>query len=320
MTKSRASLVLAAAALLVATVLLMLEPTLLKSIGLALALLAIAGLMVVALVSAKRQQWALLRSIRRLETQLKHTDDRLSRVEYRTQPLHDIKGSVVKTSAESHEALLHLRDLVDNGMAAAPAVGETHFGSQSGSKAASVYAPGTIRASSIERRPSAHVPGRDAARQEMDVTSERNLARLLSADDDQMHIELAFVGSSLVRERLSSICSVTAVHPGMGSAALSSSTSYLIISLDDLDSTSWRGCLDASGTRLYDELQGVLANARGRGIAVVLHGSTVPSHFTAELERQAHVVVGPDGRAETPWGSDIDSPVLSALRSTAEAQ
>src|SRR5699024_8208381 len=163
-------------------------------LGVAIAVAVLAGLLGFNLLSFRRQHRALLREINRV-------DNRVSRVEFRTEPVHDIRGSVAKTSGGMREALQHLKTLVDderhtaywpqaqamNGIVASPA---------------SVFAPGTIPASPVQARPKMHVPGRDAAQQDMKVPSGRNLGHLLQASASALEREIALVGGRALVTKL----------------------------------------------------------------------------------------------------------------------
>lgn len=277
----------------------------LQPLGIAIAVAVLAGLLGFNLISSRRQHRALLREINRV-------DKRVSRVEFRTEPVHDIRGSVAKTSGGMREALQHLKALVDDER-------PTAFWSQSQSvdgvtvSPSSVFAPGTIPASPMQARPKMHVPGRDAAQQDMKVPSGRNLGHLLQAPDAALERAIALVGGKALVTRLESVGTVTIVTPGMAENAVGSTTAFLVIDLETLSESPWRGVLDASGTRLYQELHTAVKAARKRGTVVVVHGDIVPSQFTASLDRLAHVRLKSDRLEPARWGDDIHSDVIEAI-------
>ncbi len=274
--------------------------------GLALALGVIAGFIGVHVVLSRRQHRSLLQELIKV-------DNRVSKVEYRTQPVHDIRGSVVKTSVEMREVLAHLRELADGGVAASPLSSDERHAAPSQSTERSVFAPGAIPANAIQGRPRMHIAGRDAATQDMNHPGERNLARVLLAAETALRREIAYIGGQGLIPSLESVGSITGVAPGMGEAALSVSTSYFVIDLDTLSETPWRGALDASRTRLFQELRTIVMSARKMGIVVVVHGDDVPSHFTASLENLAHVRIRNNGLTPTRWGHDVNSALIDAI-------
>ncbi|WP_209373239.1 hypothetical protein [Brevibacterium renqingii] len=282
-------------------------PTLgLQPPGVAIAVAVLAGLLGFNLLSSRRQHRALLREINRV-------DNRVSRVEFRTEPVHDIRGSVAKTSGGMREALQHLKTLVDDERPAAFWVQSQSADGTSVSHS-SLFAPGTIPASPMQARPKMHVPGRDAAQQDMKVSSGRNLGHLLQAPDAALEREIALVGGKALVTKLESAGTVTIVTPGMAENAVGPTTAFLVIDLETLSESPWRGVLEASGTRLYQELHTAVKAARKRGTVVVVHGDSVPTHFTASLEKLAHVRLKNNELEPARWGDDIHSEVIKAIR------
>lgn len=291
---------------IVAAIVLIAVPALgLQSFGIAVAVASLAGLLGFSLLSSRRQHRALLREISRV-------DDRVSRVEYRTEPVHDIRGSVAKTSGGMREALHHLKTLVDDDRQSA-FLPQAQSGDGTASSLPSVFGPGTIPASPVQARPKMHVPGRDAAQQEMKVPSERNLGYLLQAPDAALERDIALVGGDALVTKLESVGKVSLVYPGTAVTAVGSSTAFLIIDLDTLSESPWRGVLDASGTRLYQELHTAVKVARNRGTVVIVHGDTVPTHFTASLDKLAHVRLKNNRMEPARWGGDVHSEVIAAM-------
>lgn len=278
----------------------------LQPIGMAIALAVIAGFSALSILSSHRQHRSLLREVTKV-------DDRLSRVEYRTQPVHDIRGSVVKTSAEVRETLRRIRELADERASAGSMGVDARSEGNPEAIQRSVFAPNSIRASAIQDRPKMHIPGRDAARQDMKMPGEQNLARLLLAPEADLKRDIAFVGGEGLLPTLKSVGTVTVITPGMGETAVSNSTAYLVVDIATIAETAWRGVLDASRTRLYQELHAVVKSAREHGTVVILHGHDVPSHFTASLEKLAHVRLQNNRMEPARWGSDVSTEVLEAI-------
>lgn len=277
-----------------------------QPIGMAIAVAVIAGFGVINIVVSQKQYRSVLREVTKV-------DDRVSRVEYRTQPVHDIRGTVAKTSTEVRESLRRIRILADEEGGMGQAGPDVWSWGRSEALEHSIFAPNTIRSSSISHRPKMHIPGRDAARQDMKVPGEHNLARILLAPDTDMKREIAYVGGVDLISSLELVGSVTVITPGMGEKAVSDSAAYIVVDLDTFAETAWRGVLDASKTRLYQELHSILASARKRGTVVILHGEGVPSHFTVSLEKLAHVRIQRNGPEFARWGNDVSSEVMEAI-------
>lgn len=317
MNKKTLPLILGAVALLITLFLVAVPEPGYQRLGLALALALIASFIGISILSSRRQHRALLRELAKVDNrvmrELAKVDDRVSRVEYRTQPVHDIRGSVVKTSSEVREALHHLRELASGGVSAASPDSEARPAGRTQPIEWPVFAPGAIRASAIESRPNMHTPGRDAARQEMNVPGERNLARILLAPESDLQREIAYIGGQDLIPNLESVGSVTVITPGMGEAAIADSTAYLVVDIASLPESTWRGTLDASRTHLFRELRTIILSARKKGSVVVLHGDDVPSHFTASLENLAHVQIRKGRPVPTRWGDDASSAVIDAI-------
>lgn len=277
-----------------------------QPVGLAVALAFIAGISVVNVWASRRQHRSLLREVTKV-------DNRLSRVEYRTQPVHDIRGSVAKTSTETRETLRLLREFADDGFPAAnDTVGQGGV-PQSGTSNRSIFSPVAVRAGDIRDRPKMHNPGRDAARQDMKVPGESNLVRLLLASETDLNREIAFIGGDGLIPTLESVGTVSVISPGMGKYAISDSTAFLVVDIATLNKSAWSGALDASRTRLFQELRTIVESARKRGAAVILHGVDVPSHFTASLENLAHANLRGHGFDHARWGDDVSSAVIGAI-------
>lgn len=277
----------------------------LQSLGFAIAVAVLAGLLGFNLVSSRKQHRAVLREINKV-------DNRVSRVEFRTEPVHDIRGSVAKTSGGMREALQHLKTLVDDER---PTAQWPQAQAMDGIVASptSVFAPGTIPASPVRARPKMHVPGRDAAQQVMKVPSGRNLEHLLQAPASALEREIALVGGKALTTKLESVGTVTVATPGTAESAVGPFTAYLVIDLGTLAESPWRGVLDASRTRLYQELHTAVKAARKRGTVVIVHGDTVPTHFTASLDKLAHVRLKNNRMEPARWGDDIHSEVIEAI-------
>lgn len=288
-----------------ATVLIAIPAMGLQPLGIAIAVAVLAGLLGFNLISSRKQHRALLREINKV-------DNRVSRVEFRTEPVHDIRGSVAKTSSGMREALQHLKTLVDDER---PTALWQQAQAMDGTVAnpASVFAPNTIPASPVQARPKMHVPGRDAAQQDMKVPSGRNLGHLLQASASALEREIALVGGRALVTKLESVGTVTVVTPGTAATAVGPSTAFLVIDLETLSESPWRGVLDASNTRLYLELHTAVKTARKRGTVVIVHGDTVPTHFTASLDKLAHVRLKNKRMEPARWGDDIHSEVIEAI-------
>ena len=280
----------------------------LQSIGLAVSIGILATFLALSIRASTRQHRAVLREIGRV-------DNRVSRVEYRTEPIHDIRGSVVKTSAETHEALIHLREIADQGFPTASPADGVPAPSSAPRVERSIFAPETIRTAGVQGRPNLHSAGRDAARQESDGSSVRNLSRLLYATDAERKRDIAVIGAGSMAERLQGLGTVTRLTPGSALTGLPASPSYAVVDVTTLASSPWRGVLDASATQLFTELRSLLIDARKRGAVVVVHGRATPSHFSSSLEALAHVLVH-DGVASTRWGDDIESDLLHVMTSS----
>ncbi|VEW14736.1 Uncharacterised protein [Brevibacterium casei] len=296
----------ATAALLIALLLISWPDFGLQPLGIALALAGVAGLNILIILYSRRRHRALIRAIN-------DVDKRMSRVEYRTEPVHDIRGSVAKTSAGVREILTHLREVASGEADPSPlgSIGLPGSGSQPYGN--SMFAPGSIPANAVQTRPTMHAPGRDAARQVMKVPGERNLARLLLAGDIETRREVAYIGGRKLVPFLESVARVTIVAPGTGEFAIPAETAFLVIDVASLSDTGWSGVLDASRTRMFQELRDIVLAARKRGVAVVVCGEVIPSHFTDSLHELAHVRVKNDGSGSTRWGDDVSSVVLDAI-------
>lgn len=305
MTRKTAALAVGTALLVVSLILVAVPSLGLQPYGLASSIGILALFLIIAIQSSMRQHRAVLRELARL-------DDRMSRVEYRTLPIHDIRGSVVKTSAASDEALIHLRELADQGFVAGSTSEGTLAPHTAHHSERSVFGPETISAVAIQGRATAHVAGRNAARHENDGSSERNLTRIMQASDTERQREIALVGRGPLQDRLAPLGTITQLYPGTGTAGLPASLAYVIVDLPTIASSPWRGVLDASGSRLFTELHTLLTEARKRGAVILMHGQVPPSHFTASITSLAHVVVD-NGPASTRWGSDVEADVIRAL-------
>lgn len=153
------------------------------------------------------------------------------------------------------------------------------------------FAPDSIVASKIIRRPQAHTAGRQATDMALDGSSERNLERLLCRQPDiDSRIIVGILEQPLLND-LVGLGEVIEIVPYSVRNTPLVEASYLIIDEGALSNGCWAGALTTQRTDLLLELLDVVKNARGKGIITIVVQSSVPQHFTGTLRKNVDVLI-----------------------------
>lgn len=155
----------------------------------------------------------------------------------------------------------------------------------------SVYSPGTITATPVKSKPYAHTPGRVAADQDMEGDSSLQLARIYNASSGQRDRRVLWLGP--VPNQISGNTGwvLEQVPPGAAMNRPHPAASYLVMNFSQTAFTPWEHVTSSPHTHTFRAVNGYVNQAKRNGAVVILIRETVPSHFTASLERVADVVL-----------------------------
>lgn len=109
----------------------------------------------------------------------------------------------------------------------------------------SYFSPLYVPSVPIRRKPSPHLPGRQAAAQLNRGSSERQYNALLNETPSSNERHVCVVGGSGLIKILESESVSTALYPHFGLEQLTNETSYLIIDGSNIENTPWAGVFNA---------------------------------------------------------------------------
>ena len=177
-----------------------------------------------------------------------------------------------------------------------------------------LFAPQTITASTILDRPSAQQAGRLAAMQTMDSDAFEVLRALEGATNETRQRRIEVIGSDSLAKSLGDLGFVQRIEVPHQLGACCSRTSYLIVDERELESGAWAGTLTSQSTSRFLSLSEHIRKAQARGVVVLVVTASQQDHFSNELRQMATVLI--EGtKPNWEWEDDVYFPVVKVLTS-----